>query len=173
MALPRMSRTGCAFDGGRRDRRAYTPTPRTQRAAARGLRKGARGGPGIAASTIAGRSGLGDGFGSIEKVLQGCCLKGGLGRKPINHGNPWTIYDHLCSSIVHKCHQHFFFAVLRLILTLRPEGQANPGAFCRPKISNAVAAKVYWTTHIKPSICVMASGAQSELLSSHDRPTSL
>lgn len=89
------------------------------------------------------------------------------------HGHPWTIYDHLCSSIVHKCHQHFFFAVLRLILTLRPEGQANPGAFCRPKISNAVAAKVYWTTHIKPSICVMASGAQSELLSPHDRPTSL
>jgi len=63
MALPRMSRTGCTFDGGRRDRRAHAPTPRTQRAAARGLRKGARGGPGIAASTIAGRSGLGDRFG--------------------------------------------------------------------------------------------------------------
>ena len=68
--------------------------------------------------------------------------------------------DDLCFSIFHHfpCHQHIFFAVLRLILILRPEGEANPGAFCRPKISNAVAAKVYWTTHIKPSICVMASG---------------
>ena len=86
------------------------------------------------------------------------------------HGPFMIIYVHPLSTNAISISS---FAVLRLILTLRPEGQANPGAFCRPKISNAVAAKVYWTTHIKPSICVMASGAQSELLSSHDRPTSL
>ena len=36
------------------------------------------------------------------------------------------------------------------------EGSTNPGAFCRPKISSAVAANVYWTTQIRPSICVIA-----------------
>ena len=97
LALPRMSRTGCAFDGGRRDRGAHAPTPRTR--AARGLRKGARGGPGIAASTAAGRAGL---TGLVtDWWCHGCCLKGcKKGKTAIeNHGTCFFFFKVMFSNV--------------------------------------------------------------------------